>query len=176
MNSGNDFLIALKANQQTLLKQFLLLRLEDHPESTWQAEERTRERQIQRIVRVYDCTHQMPEAWAGVRRAICVDQVGTRQGKPYHQRRWFISSLITRAEGFARRIRDHWGIENPLHWVKDVVFGEDQAPFTHINAAINWAIGRTFVINLLRQQGWWSMTRALQEIAHDIPQLLHLTQ
>jgi predicted transposase YbfD/YdcC len=176
LHSGNEFLIALKGNQQTLLNQFLLMRLDALPETTWQAQERTRDRQIHRIVRVYDCSHQLPAEWAGVRRAICLDQVGTRKGQPYHQRRWFISSLITSAEGFAHRIRAHWGIENPLHWVKDVVFKEDQAPFTQINAAINWAIGRTFVINLLRQQGWWSMTLALQEITHDIPRLLHLTQ
>lgn len=127
-------------------------------------------------MRVYDCSTGLGAEWAGVRRAICLDQVGTRSGQPYHQRRWFISSLVTSAESFARRIRNHWGIENPLHWVKDVVFKEDQAPFAHPNAAINWAIGRTIVINLLRQQGWWSMTQALQEIAHDIPRLLHLSQ
>ena len=176
MSSGNDFLIALKANQKTLFQRLLLMRLEERPDSTWQAEERSRDRSIRRVVRVYDCTAELGAEWAGVRRAICLDQVGTRNAQPYHQRRWFISSLITSAAGFAQRIRAHWGIENPLHWVKDVVFGEDQAPFHHPNAAINWAIARTVVINLLRQQGWWSMTQALQEIAHDIPRLLHLSQ
>jgi predicted transposase YbfD/YdcC len=29
---------------------------------------------------------------------------------------------------FAQGIREHWGIENRLHWVKDVIFGEDAAP------------------------------------------------
>ena len=29
----------------------------------------------------------------------------------------------------------HWGIENRLHWVKDMIFGEDTAPFTNYNAA-----------------------------------------
>lgn len=152
------------------------MRLDARPDSTWQAEERTRDRHIRRVLRVYDCSTVLSAEWDGVRRAICLDQLGTRSGQFYHQRRWFISSLITSAEGFAHRIRNHWGIENPLHWVKDVVFKEDQAPFDHRNAAINWAISRTFVINLLRQQGWWSMTRALQEIAHDIPRLLHLSQ
>lgn len=152
------------------------MRLEDPPESTWQEEERTRDRSIERVVRVYDCSGQLDEPWVGVRRAICLDQIGTRGAQPYHQRRWFISSWMTSAAHFAQRIRAHWLIENPLHWVKDVVFGEDEAPFRHPNAAINWAICRTFVINLLRQQGWSSMTQALREIAHDIPQLLHLSQ
>lgn len=152
------------------------MRLKAVPDSTWQGEERTRDRSIRRVVRVYDCSTSLAAEWDGVRRAICLDQVGTRSGQDYRQRRWFISSLITSAEGFARRIRAHWGIENPLHWVKDVVFKEDQARFADPNAAVNWAICRTIVINLLRQQGWWSMTQALQEIAHDIPRLLWLSQ
>ncbi|HCF28669.1 MAG TPA: ISAs1 family transposase, partial [Cyanobacteria bacterium UBA11049] len=34
----------------------------------------------------------------------------------------------------------HWGIENRLHWVKDVIFGEDAAPFSNYSAATNWSI------------------------------------
>ena len=46
--------------------------------------------------------------------------------------------------GFATQ----WGIENRLHWVKDVVFGEDAAPFSNYNAATNWSIIRNIAINL----------------------------
>ena len=42
----------------------------------------------------------------------------------------------------------HWGIENRLHWVKDVIFGEDAAPLSNYNAATNWSIIRNITINL----------------------------
>lgn len=41
------------------------------------------------------------------------------------ERRYFIGSIPARAMLFAHSVRGHWGIENPLHWRLDVVFGDD---------------------------------------------------
>lgn len=172
----HDFLIALKANQGNLFKHLLKLRQEATPVSYWQAQEVSRNRQIQRQVRVYDCAGRFEPQWQGIRSAVCLEQTGTRAGAPYRQCRWFISSLTTSAAAFARLIRGHWHIENRLHWVKDVVLKEDAAPFKNSNAAVNWSICRNIVINLLRRHGFGSMTQALREIAHDIPLLLLLAQ
>ncbi|RCJ40635.1 hypothetical protein A6770_37530 [Nostoc minutum NIES-26] len=65
-------------------------------------------------------------------------------------------------------------IENGLHWIKDVVFGEDTAPFCAYNAATNWSIIRTFVINLLRAKGYRSLTKAQRFLCHDLEQLFSL--
>ena len=51
----------------------------------------------------------------------------------------------------ARAVRGHWKIENQLHWVLDVVFGEDQSRARTGNAAGNLAATRRLAINLLRQ-------------------------
>ncbi|MBD1867246.1 ISAs1 family transposase [Cyanobacteria bacterium FACHB-471] len=176
MKRGNDFLIALKANQGTLLQALLWMRLEQSPKQTRVHHEVSRNRTVTRDVRVYACSGKFESEWMGIRSAICIEQVGTRAGEPYHQRRWFISSLCASAATFAQLIRDHWRIENPLHWVKDVVLNEDCSGLRHPNAAINTSICRNFVINLLRSHGFASITQGLRSLAHDIPRLLLLTQ
>jgi predicted transposase YbfD/YdcC len=77
---------------------------------------------------------------------------------------------------FAQIIRGHWGIENRLHWVKDVVFKEDSLPLKHHNAASNWSLLRSIVINLARQHGYDSLTKAERFLSHNIPQLFSLLQ
>jgi predicted transposase YbfD/YdcC len=47
------------------------------------------------------------------------------KGPATEERRHFISNLPADAEEFARAVRGHWGIENVLHYVLDVAFGED---------------------------------------------------
>ena len=97
-------------------------------------------------------------------------------GKPYQQTNYYISSLAVSAAHFAQIIRGHWGIENRLHWVKDVVFKEDSLPLKHYNAASNWSLLRNIVINLARQHGYDSLTKAERFFSHNIPQLFSLLQ
>ena len=60
--------------------------------------------------------------------------------------------------------------------VKDVFFGEDNAPFTNCNAATNWSIIRTIAINLARMSGYDSLTKAERFLAHDIDKLFSLLE
>lgn len=88
-----------------------------------------------RIVRIFTDLRGIDFDWVGLQNLICVERIGVRQGKPYHQTNYYISSLSTSAFEFAQAIRSHWRIENCLHWVKDVIFSEDAAPFKNYNAA-----------------------------------------
>jgi predicted transposase YbfD/YdcC len=49
------------------------------------------------------------------------------KGEVTVERRHFISGLPADASQFAKAVHSHWGIENPLHYVLDVSFGEDDS-------------------------------------------------
>ena len=64
--------------------------------------------------------------------------------------RYFIASAMLTAAGAALAVRGHWGIENPLHWILDVVFNDDLSRLRKGHGAHNMAIVRHFAINLVR--------------------------
>src|SRR5512132_24312 len=66
--------------------------------------------------------------------------------------RFYISSLGRSAETFAAMIRQHWDIENKLHWSLDVTFNEDRCRIRKDHAAENMVALRHIALNLLRQE------------------------
>src|SRR6266436_1058958 len=66
--------------------------------------------------------------------------------------RFYLTSLPPDASRFARAVRNHWGIENQLHWTLDVTFGEDQSRLRTGHGPENVAVLRHIALNLLHQQ------------------------
>lgn len=54
-----------------------------------------------------------------------------RGGKLAHERRYYLCSARLDAVTFARAVRAHWGVENRLHWVLDVVFDDELVLLCH---------------------------------------------
>ncbi|MCX8017193.1 MAG: ISAs1 family transposase, partial [Rhodocyclaceae bacterium] len=71
-------------------------------------------------------------------------------GKTTLELRCYISSLPADASRLNQAVRQHWRIENSLHWCMDVVFGDDQVRARTNNAAHNLAVVRHFALNLIR--------------------------
>lgn len=68
-----------------------------------------------------------------------------------HQRRYYISSLpATEAGRLLGAARSHWGIENGVHWVLDVVFREDECRVRRDHGGANLSVLRHLALNLLR--------------------------
>ena len=134
------------------------------------------QRFTQRTVEVFNCLAGIAEDWLGLQRLVRVHRQGTRKGKTYSQWSYYITSLATTAQQFAAGMRGHWGIENRLHWVKDVVLGEDDCPLKLAQAPENWGLIRTWAVNLFRLQGEASITKAQRRVAHDIHALFLLIQ
>ena len=80
-----------------------------------------------------------------------VESVREVEGQVATERRYYLSSLPRGVNRFARGVRAHWGVENPLHWVLDVCFGEDQSRARTGHAAENMAALRRLALNILRQ-------------------------
>ena len=75
----------------------------------------------------------------------------TDREKTTTERRYYIGSLPCDAQRIAHSIRSHWSVENNLHWVLDVVFGEDDSRIRKGHAAENMAMLRRFTLSLLKQ-------------------------
>jgi predicted transposase YbfD/YdcC len=73
-----------------------------------------------------------------------------RGGAIAGERRYYICSARLDAETFARAVRAHWGVENRLHWVLDVIFHDDLARLRTGHGPENMAIVRHIGMNLLR--------------------------
>lgn len=80
-----------------------------------------------------------------------LDLMRTINGKTQIETRYFISSLPNNAKLLADSVRQHWGIENSLHWVLDVAFREDDSRIRKDNAPQNFAILRHIASSLLQQ-------------------------
>jgi predicted transposase YbfD/YdcC len=158
LEADADYVLALKGNQGTAfteIKAFLdeaIQRQEPHLVS-----HQTTDKGHGRVeVRRYWQTEKLEwfadrKAWAGLRSVGVVEARRWIKGKESVERRYYLSSLHNGVEKFARAVRGHWSVENQLHWVLDVVFGEDQSRARSGNAAENLAATRRLAVNLLRR-------------------------
>jgi predicted transposase YbfD/YdcC len=83
-----------------------------------------------------------------------------------------LSSTKADAALLLRHWRGHWGIENRLHWVRDVSFGEDKCQVSHGHGPQNLAAFRNAVLSLLRFTGVVEIAPTLRRFAHQPRKLL----
>ncbi len=76
----------------------------------------------------------------------------TRISAQCQETQFFLTSLPCNAQRLGRAIRCHWGIENQLHWVLDVTFGEDDSRIHQGHAPENFTLLRRLAISALNQE------------------------
>lgn len=176
LEAGNDFVIPVKKNQPKLYEHLHTQFEHRKAQSVDDQTEQVRDRITQRTVSVVAVTDELDVAWVGVQSLVKVERTGIRGTEAMHETMFYISSIANDATQFSHRIRAHWQIENRLHWVKDVVFKEDSAPMCSGDAPENMAILRTIAINLLRLNGFASITKGIRAVAHDLHRLFSFFQ
>ena len=159
---GGDYLLALKANHPLLHAEVETLFAAPPPEVEVEAH-RTVDADHDRIeTRDHAVCHQVDWLFSdrrypgeprfpGLAMIGMVDSTTERNGRIEHERRYYLCSTRLDAATFARAVRAHWGIENRLHWVLDVVFREDLARLRTGHGPANMAVVRHFALNLLSQ-------------------------
>jgi predicted transposase YbfD/YdcC len=91
--------------------------------------------------------------WEGLASVAVVESKRILQGKTTQERRYYISSLDGEdAQALAEAIRMHWGVENPLHWILDVQFDEDQSRVRKGHGAENLSRLRRIALNKLQAE------------------------
>jgi predicted transposase YbfD/YdcC len=102
---------------------------------------------------VYDPTG-LPACWPDTAAVVAVNRGREVGGERTATSHFYLTSFAGTAAEFARWARGHWGIENGLHWVLDVVFREDRSRIRQKHAGANLAMIRRVAASLLsRAQG-----------------------
>jgi predicted transposase YbfD/YdcC len=87
--------------------------------------------------------------WPGFQTVIAVERIRHLRTKTTHEIQFYLSSLSCNSSQIPRAIRQHWGVENSLHWVLDVTFNEDACRVRSLHAPHNLALIRRFALNIL---------------------------
>jgi predicted transposase YbfD/YdcC len=92
------------------------------------------------------------EEWTDLRAVgVVVRERQVGEAEPTMEASYFISNTVQSAETYAKALRNHWGIENNLHWQLDVTFAEDANRFTKHNGAQNLALLRKLALMMLKR-------------------------
>lgn len=173
LRTDNHFLIQVKRNARSVYRAIAEVQVE--PLDTYCSCEQVRGRLEQRQVQLYHEVTTIPKAWPGIQRLIKVRRSGHRQGRPYEQEHYYICSLpLDDAQLFAQHIRDHWKIENALHWVKDVRLREDQSTIRQHRPAALLSLLNSAALNLLRQKGRQPTKDLLYAFTRNVKELVNL--
>jgi predicted transposase YbfD/YdcC len=155
-----DYLLAVKANQPTLRSEIETFFADAPPaslESTTDVD-KGHGRIEQRIVTVarevdwLDSDRRFPGE-VRLPEVATIVRVASRaelKDRSRFETRYYVSSAALSATRAANAVRSHWAIENSLHWVLDVTFGDDQSRLRTGHGAKNMAVVRHFAVNLLR--------------------------
>lgn len=158
--AGGDYVLTVKDNQEHLradIQQALIDASENDfaglTHDTYESEERGHGRHEYRCYTVLHDTRgiRRSEDWAGLTTiGVCYSQ-RTEGATVSEETRYFIGSRRAGARYYGKALRNHWRIENNLHWQLDVTFREDGNRVQGRNAAANLAQVRKLALTLLKR-------------------------
>jgi predicted transposase YbfD/YdcC len=155
-----DYIIALKGNQGTLREDVGVFAAEQKAngfEDTTISRHETVDGDHGRIeTRTYTAIHdvswlQERHNWPGLQGVVMVESQREIDGKITQETRFYITSLVLLANVIGPMIRDHWAVENCLHWVMDMVFRDDECRVRTENAPANFTTLKHMAQNLIKK-------------------------
>jgi len=104
-------------------------------------------------------------AWPGLKSLIMVESTREMSDRTERQTRFFITSLVLIANQIAPLVRDHWAVENSLHWVLDMVFRDDECRLRTDHAPANFTTLKHMALNLIRRAKTKDSVRLRRKVA-----------
>lgn len=160
VDGKGDYVLALKGNQEKLFQDvelLLLAHMQDDfagcPVSRHVEVEQGHGRLESRTY--YQMTapsylHGRSE-WKGLKTIGAAVRVYEENGIEKRDIRYYISSLRRNGQQFAHAVRNHWGIENSLHWSLDMIYREDESRVRNRTFADNLSWLRRLTLSLIKQ-------------------------
>lgn len=181
--AGADYLLVVKGNQEAFFES-ILTAFTDQPDSPGHnsklyaltkeraiKEQHKRKRDILTIVTTTNdeqlCSYLIQEhAFKKIQTVGMLKRSGTRKTKdgtikPINETICFVSSRKLGAQEILKLLRQHWCIENNLHWVKDFIFLEDRQTLKSGNAPQIMSFLRSMCISICNLVKFHSISNAL---------------
>lgn len=155
VDRGGAYLMALKSNQPALYEDVKLLM--DDPAAPADDAAETVDGDHGRIetrrAEIIGDVGWLAEAhdWPGLAAVGKITATRESDGRTVTAVRYYLASTPLSAAALNRLARGHWGIENSLHWVLDVVMNEDHARARKDNAPENLALLRRLALNIIKR-------------------------
>jgi predicted transposase YbfD/YdcC len=150
VRQGGDYVLAVKSNQPSLLgdAKAAIAAAERKGATTISTEDTRHGRKESRTALVASAgemaeKHDFPGLKA-------VARISSKRGKDKIVERYFLLTRRYGRDDVLRIVREHWTIENGLHWPLDVVLDEDLARHRKDNAPVNLAVLRRLALNIAR--------------------------
>lgn len=169
LGTKNHFLIQVKGNTSKLQQQIKDITTHNQLIDSHYSLDRNSGRNDNRLVEVYEVLDgQITSGWLGIKQVIKVyrwddanpiEKMKARKSKNNTSQSndgihyYILSKVINNAPFLAARIRDHWLIENKLHWSKDVYLKEDFMTIIHESASALVATLNNLAMNQIRKHG-----------------------
>ena len=160
VDGNGDYVLALKANHLKLhraVEELFLNHFEDDfariPVSRYEESETGHGRIEQRLYFQLTVPKDLQgrDEWAGLKTIGIAVRIYQQNGIEKSDVRYYLCSMRRNGKLFANAVRDHWGIENTLHWCLDMTYREDESRVRNRNFAQNLSWLRRLTLSLIKQ-------------------------
>ena len=160
-NKEGDYILALKGNQSTLREDVEVFfegeksnkfttYLFDHHRISEKGHGRIEIRNCW-VCNEVDWLKKRHPKWTHLSGIICIKSERHIKKVKTSETRYYLTSLSSKADIVLNAVRSHWSIENSLHWILDMCFGDDQSRIRQGNSPLNMAILKHIALNLISE-------------------------
>jgi predicted transposase YbfD/YdcC len=161
VDKGADYCLAVKGNQRTLhqgiakyFEEYLNDEFKQVKARHHTTHEKAHGREDSRWYVICPVPDKLPDLkrWPKLKAIGITFHQSRREGNECTEVRYYILSKYLPGKRFAAAVRQHWSIENELHWQLDVTFNEDQSRIRQRHADANFSILRRTALSMLKNQ------------------------